>query len=378
MFSHALDFTGACWCQLELATALRARRLIDPVVVSPHDGPLREQYERNGIEVAIQRPGRDHTVAAYEKDVTQLMRQIRSRGAELVYGNTLKAHWAIEAARRLELPSLWNVLESEPWQTYYSDLPDGVAVAALSGFAEPYRVIFGSNASRAVFEALNTAHNFCVIHHGLDLDTWNRRRGSTRRPHARASMGLEASDVAILQLGTVCERKGQQDLARALACVDSATASRVRCFIVGDRPSEYSRTLARLVSTLPLPLRERVHVVAETADVAPFYEAADLFVCASRVESYPRVTLEAMASGLPIISTPVFGLSEQLVDQVNAVFYEPGDVGALAAALQIMVKESDRRHAMGDASRVVLAGLTGFDETVACYADIFAEAADAG
>ena len=53
-------------------------------------------------------------------------------------------------------------------------------------------------------------------------------------------------------------------------------------------------------------------ILPETAEPGRFYQAADVFVCTSRVESFPRVTLEAMAHGLPIVTTPVFGIREQV------------------------------------------------------------------
>jgi glycosyltransferase involved in cell wall biosynthesis len=151
----------------------------------------------------------------------------------------------------------------------------------------------------------------------------------------------------------------------------------LRCFIVGDRPGEYSRQLAELVSQLPPELLGRVHVVAETRPVTIYWQAADLFVCTSRVESYPRVTLEAMDAALPIISTPVFGLAEQLRDGVNASFYEPGDVAALAAALTRLVRDPTLRLRMGQNSALVLDGLTSFDEMLDTYEQLLVEAAAA-
>ena len=53
-------------------------------------------------------------------------------------------------------------------------------------------------------------------------------------------------------------------------------------------------------------------MIPETGDTAVYWPAADVFCCTSRVESYPLVILEAMAAGLPIITTPVFGISEQV------------------------------------------------------------------
>src|SRR6266498_3897110 len=172
---------------------------------------------------------------------------------------------------------------------------------------------------------LDTRHNFTVIHNGLDRRRITAAAAGLDRNRMRESLGASASEIVVLLLGTVCERKGQLDLAHALSTLTDASASRVRVLFVGDRPSVYSRALHAAIDALALQRRSRVTIVPETEDVARYLVAADVFACTSRVESYPRVILEAMAYGLPIVTTPVFGIREQVREGVNGVFYEPGD-----------------------------------------------------
>ena len=116
-------------------------------------------------------------------------------------------------------------------------------------------------------------------------------------------------------------------------------------------------------------------IVAETHEIARYYQAADVFVCTSRVESFPRVVLEAMAYGLPIVSTRVFGIAEQVGENVNALLYEPGDVPKLAAHLQqLIVDDGARAHLAGNSPHL-LAALNTFEEMVGAYATVFREAA---
>jgi glycosyltransferase involved in cell wall biosynthesis len=175
--------------------------------------------------------------------------------------------------------------------------------------------------------------------------------------------------------GTVCERKGQHDLVSALALLTQAAASHVRCFIVGDRASSYSVELHRLADALPAGIRERVTIVAETHEIARYYQAADLFVCTSRIESFPRIVLEAMAYGLPIVSTRVFGIAEQVSENVNALLYEPGDAAKLAAHLQQLITDDGARAHLAGNSPHLLATLNTFEEMVDAYATLFREAA---
>ncbi len=376
MTALSLNCEGAPWSQFELTRELVKRQVIQPIVFSPVDGPLRSLYEEQGIPVMVDR----HplwgvtTLKEYEEAVKAFSSKCLAWGAELVYANTLQTFYAIAAAHQAGLPSVWNPRESEPWQTYFDYLPDGAVQRAYDCFALPYRVVFVADATREAYNALNTRHNFTVIRNGLDRTRIELACREWPRDRARSSIGAQAGDMVILLLGTVCARKGQQDLVRAVAKFTPDLQERIRCYIVGDRPGDYSSDLHALVKNLPSSLRDRMHIVSETRQTAPYYRGADLFLCTSKLESYPRVVLEAMAYGLPIVTTPVFGIREQVWEGVNALFYEPGDSDALAKRLGDLIQDERVRSCMAAKSASVLALGTDFDEMVTAYEDIFAEA----
>jgi glycosyltransferase involved in cell wall biosynthesis len=376
MTALSLNCEGAPWSQFELTRELAEREVIRPIVFSPTDGPLRALYEEHGIPVRVEpHPLRDvTTLPEYEAALRTFASKCRSWGAELVYANTLQNFYAVDAARQAGLPSVWNPRESEPWQTYFDYLPDGVVQKAYDCFAWPYRVVFVADATRDAYAPLNTRHNFAVIRNGLDIARIESARKEWTREQARVAIGAQAGDVVILLLGTVCARKGQQDLIEAVTALAPDLQMRIQCYIVGDRPGDYSVELHRLVKNVPAFLRARIHLVQETRQVASYYCGSDIFVCTSRLESYPRVVLEAMAYGLPIITTPVFGIREQVREGVNALFYEPGDSGALAKHLGVLIQEEHVRSRMAVRSASVLALGTDFDEMVTAYEEIFAEA----
>lgn len=370
-FTHNLATTeGAPRSQLELLAALKERQVIDPTVWSPVDGPLREDYERHGIKVIVgSNPATGvRSEGGFSDGINGLIAQLKPLQVELVYANTLPTFYGISVARALGVPAIWNVRESEPWQTYYDYLQPLIAEEAYSNFSYPYRVVFVSEATRRHWSPLDTMHNFTVIPNGL-----NPRRLTTHlsSPEARHRLGISPEEVCILSLGTVCPRKGQEDLVEALAHLSESAAEGLRCLIVGARPGSYTDAIEARIRSLPPKLRARVVLVPETADVELYYRAADIFVCTSRVESYPRVTLEAMFFGLPVISTPVFGLSEQLQDGVNALFYEPGEALQLSEHLQTLFNHPKLRERMAANSRLVWKSLTSYEEMVTSYARVF-------
>jgi GT2 family glycosyltransferase/glycosyltransferase involved in cell wall biosynthesis len=376
MCAFNLNWEGAPQSQFEMTARLKEQGVVDPIVYCPEDGPLRKAYEQRGIQVEVF----GHPLAgvfdlpAYERAIEGFAGRIRDWQVELVYGNTRQTFYAIDAAKRAGLPSIWNPRESEPWQTYFDYLGPEIAARALLCFTYPYKVIFVSNASMESCLPLNARHNFVTIHNGLDREGFAASLAGRPRDSARGELGVSQDEVVVLSLGTVCERKGQIDLIEAIARMDERSAGKIRCFIVGDRQNDYSDRLKSAARGLPDWKGSRIEIVPETSDTALYYSAADLFVCASRIESFPRVILEAMTAGLPIITTPVYGVVEQVRENVNALFYQPGDAATLADGIDRLVMEPSFRQRLAANSKHVLDTLTDFEAMVAAYGKVFREA----
>jgi GT2 family glycosyltransferase/glycosyltransferase involved in cell wall biosynthesis len=373
MCSNSLDFTGAPLHQYEIAVKLAAEGVIVPIVLCTTDGPLRQAYEQQGIEVIVRDNPLEHIYQrdAYDEAIRSFSKEIESLKVDAIYANTLENFFVVDAAHNIGIPAVWNVHESEPWQTYFNRFGSEIAARALECFRFPYKVIFVADATRDRYLPLNSHYNFTVIHNGLDL---SKLENSDNFELARKSLGVAAEDVVILLLGTVCERKGQQDLVKALSLLPEKWHNKIRCFIVGDRPSIYSSKLADMVGELPEELRRRVTVVPETGKPGKYYKAADIFVCTSRIESFPRVILEAMACDLPIITSPVFGIKEQVRPGINGLFYTPDRPDELVAALISLLEDKLLRQQLAGNAKYVLDSLNTFEEMTQAYADIFCEA----
>jgi glycosyltransferase involved in cell wall biosynthesis len=375
MCSFNLNREGAPYSQFEMTLRLRESGVIDPVVFCPEDGPLRQHYQDHGIDVRVAPHPLSGVLdsAGFDRAIAAFAAFAREQRAELVYANTVHTFYAIAAAAELGLPSVWNPRESEPWQSHFAHFGPAVARRALECFRHPYRVVFVAEATRQVYAPLESEGNFTVVHNGLDRARLEAERDRWSRDEARRSLGL-LDELVVLLLGTICERKGQEDLPLALAGLPEPFWPRVRCLIVGDRGLPYSRRVHAACKALPGGLRARVAILPETADTARFYRAADIFVCTSRVESYPRVTLEAMAHGLPLVTTPAFGIREQVREGINALFYAPGDTSGLLGALLRLIQDQPLRERMAKQSRAVLDCLNDFDTMSQMYAAIFREA----
>jgi glycosyltransferase involved in cell wall biosynthesis len=131
-----------------------------------------------------------------------------------------------------------------------------------------------------------------------------------------------------------------------------------------------------MAEQLPADRRDRFRIVPETGETATYWRAADVFCCTSRIESYPHVTQEAMAAGLPLLTTPVFGLAEQVRESINALTYQPGDVRALARLLARLATDDRKRRELADAAPLVLRSLPDPRHMNRRYLQMFRAAAE--
>jgi glycosyltransferase involved in cell wall biosynthesis len=102
-----------------------------------------------------------------------------------------------------------------------------------------------------------------------------------------------------------------------------------------------------------LGLDARVHFLEPQLPVSEVMRAVDLFVFPSRYEPYGLVVIEAMASGLPVITTATTGAAEVVTPECGIVLSDSEDTDALAQALSTLANEPELRNAMGKAARSI-------------------------
>lgn len=123
-----------------------------------------------------------------------------------------------------------------------------------------------------------------------------------------------------------------------------------------------------------LSVGDRVHFLGFQRDMPGLMRAADLFVFPSRYEACSLVLLEAMASGLPVITARSAGGAEIVAPEAGVVLRDGEDADALAAALRPVAESAERRRAMGAAGRAV-ALRHSWPAMAACYIALLEDAA---
>lgn len=154
--------------------------------------------------------------------------------------------------------------------------------------------------------------------------------------------------VNLVFLGKIGDRKGAFDLIAAIDRLPVATQSQMHLTMAGDGEVERARALVR-----QLDLTERITILdwVDEAQRNRLLAAAAIFVLPSYNEGLPMALLEAMSWGLAAISTPVGGIPEVLASGQNGLLVIPGDIPALADALQMTIADRTLCRALGTAAR---------------------------
>ena len=331
--THELGYGGA---QLFLAELLRRIAELGPVsglVVSPREGPTRRVLEECGFDVHVTSPFPIGSLDEYEARLEELTAWAAQDHFDVALVNTMVAFPGADLASRLGLPTLWAIHESwrlpEYWATFEGAIDPEVQRRA-DELLRRATAAFTCEATRSCYESSANVLDCVTLPYGIDVGALDAWREEFDRPSARTVEGIAEDEMVLLCLGTIEPRKGQTQLIRAFAQV-ADRHPRTLLQLVGSREDHHAEVAREMVSLHGLDGRVRIAPVLP--DVRACYATADVLVSASDVESTPRSILEAMALGLPVLSTGVFGVPELIADGRSGWLCEPRDVSALAAAL---------------------------------------------
>lgn len=159
-------------------------------------------------------------------------------------------------------------------------------------------------------------------------------------------LAYRARASRLLFVGQWLERKGIVPLVRAFASLANQHELELLC--VGTLVPE-----GRVKAAFPPEVRERVRVVERfgRADAYRLFSESDIFVLPTYFEGSSNSLLEAMAAGLPIVTTPVGAAPDLLENEVSALFVAAGDVAGLAAAIGRLIADPALRRGLGVAAQ---------------------------
>lgn len=187
-----------------------------------------------------------------------------------------------------------------------------------------------------------------VIYNGVDLENFHPRLRDEHRTALRTKVGAGDTAPVALFVGSGYERKGLPTLLAAFARLPQ---DKSELWVVG-----YDKQQAAMQQqAAQLGIADRVRFFGAQKDVRPFYGAADLFVLPTLYDPFPNAALEALACGLPVVTTTSCGAAE-LITEANGAVVAANDVAALADAINALCLPGCA-DAMREAARASVSGL---------------------
>lgn len=217
------------------------------------------------------------------------------------------------------------------WMLYYP------VERTLARLTDTIVTINEEDFSRA--QTFKTSHTFRIP--GIGVDTKRIEAVTIDRPLKRSGLGIDSdTDFVLLSVGELNENKNHETIIRAIASLKEPT---LRYLIAGTGDNkDHLEWLIR-----ELGLERQVTLLGFRDDVIEVMKAADCFVFPSKREGLGMAALEAMAAGLPLITSNVHGINDYSIDGVTGYKCSPEDASGFARAIRTMQLDFDLSHQMG-------------------------------
>lgn len=254
-------------------------------------------------------------------------------------GDGVHREWLRQRKRTLSTLSRW-WLDASPYHHY-------VKHAERALFENPNLQLVICNSRMVMQEIVDhfrvDASKLRLVYNGVDTEKYHPRLRS-QRAAIRTELGIPDEATAFLFVGSGFERKGLIQAMKALSDVPGA-----HLMVVGkDKASGRFQRRAQQSR-----LASRVHILGVQEDVGPYYGAADAMVLPTLYDAFPNVVLEAMAAGLPVITSAKCGGAELLQEGLSGYVCDALDQRALVRAMQRLTDKAHSEHAGVEARRVV-------------------------
>jgi glycosyltransferase involved in cell wall biosynthesis len=340
--SHTGELDGA---EQSLLLTLRNinRTYFEPIVVLPSSGPLETEINKLAIRTFIlQYKWWLNTSNSYLISGLLLVRTIicellvlpsfiktiKNEQIDIVYTNSIVTFSGAISASILRIPHIWHIREIIPKN---SDLhfffPNIFLFYIIMKFSS--RIIAISNAVAEQFPAKSFSKKIKVIPNGIDL-----RDFTISSPVLNISK-IKPEDWLVTVIGTLQVRKAQADAISAIKIVKEEIPN-IKLVFFGDGGRKYKALLKKLVSKLDLD--DAVLFEGRRKDILQIIKCFKVVVVPSIEEPFGRVTIEAMASGLPVIGTNSGGTKEIILNGITGYLIPPNSPEEIAKKIITLYK----------------------------------------
>jgi len=346
---------GAEQMAVHLMVGLAADHDVTAVGLYPGSaGPLEERLTKAGVRVRYlgKKPGLDLRM------LPALNRVIRETRPQVVHTHLSVLRYALPVLRRGQVPltvhTLHNTAEHESdrvgqWIQRFAFRGSVVPIAISQDNATSFERVYGRKCP-------------AIIPNSIPTEDYEKPPEVGRQ--WRAQQGFDPDAIVLTCVGRLEPQKNPLALVTAFAALRNERAHLV---LMGDgslRTQVIDCIRANRVG-------RQVHLLGVRRDVPDCLAGSDIFVLGSNWEGNPLAVMEAMAAGLPVVSTAVGGVPELVEEGREGLLVAPGQPADLTSAIRLLVENCDLRQAMGTAARARARAMFGVSGMTGRYAALY-------
>lgn len=300
LISHDFSITGAQNCLLTVSKYLNSKGY-HVIVGTPYDGDMKSEFYDTGAEIYVDRRLRMGTLKSLEW----------INECDMIFVNTVQLYYLLRDKNN-RIPIIWWI--HEPLMLYSSVVSDILERMSLDG-VDIYSV---SEISDRAFK--NNIKNIKLnrLLYGIQDKIDDYFQYETNKEKC-------VSDyyIRIIQVGEICELKGQIILLKALSLLNDKEKKRIKLYFVGNDKSKYSIKLKS--SNLNADLAVEYVGIQEHQQTLHLISMSDVVVCASKSETMSMAISEGMMYGKIVIASDACGIAEYIMNGENGFIFKSQD-----------------------------------------------------
>ncbi|MGB6607063.1 MAG: glycosyltransferase [Atribacterota bacterium] len=253
---------------------------------------------------------------------------------------------AIMYGKKLGIPKILTIhTQYEQYAYYVSPVPERVTHEAIKMiiFNLAYKtdcITTPSDSMKKIIENYGIKNRIEVIPNAIHLISF-KEDDELKRTEIKKKYNLKEDDKIILFVGRIASEKSIDKVIKALAKITKRSIGKEKLLIVGNGPA--MDELKQLTRSLNV---EEDVIFAGTVsheEIQHYYKMAYVFTIASTTETFGIVTIEALASGVPVVAVKAPGAADILTDGLDGLLVDD-DVEKIANALEKIIKEPELRE----------------------------------
>lgn len=307
-----------------------------------------------------------HEESRYDLSMIQKLKRLLSQlKPDLIQTHAVKSHFLTRLSG-LQHSVPWIAFHhgytSTTWRTgFYNELDRWSLKAASQVITVSHAFLEQLRSKGICTEKVRVIHNAVPPVHSPD------HFNTSGVDALRASLGIPVGQKVILSVGRLSKEKDQASLVEAMNELRDSFSPYL--LILGEGPEQ--KTIVERVRALGLT--SRVILMGQQNHIQPFYALADVVVISSRSEGSPNVLLEALAAGVPLVTTAVGGITEMVKDGEHALIVPYGDKRQMASSIERILADTDMSRSLVERGKTLVRTRFSPAERVRTLAEMYAQ-----